>query len=141
MKEQGVRADDPEYLKIAGVLQAVKKQNDFKFKQHARQIQQYQQHQQQELQQQREQQQLQQQQQQHQQQQQQQQPQQQNGNVPQQVTNGINGMSAHTFKYGLILMDCVQDKVSMPPTRVHRLAKPPLLLRLVYPTTNIPLPP
>lgn len=139
MKEQGVRADDPEYLKIAGVLQAVKKQNDFKCKQ-ARQIQQYQQHQQQELQQQREQQQLQQQLQQQQQQHQQQQ-QQQNGNVPQQVTNGINGMSAHTFKYGLILMDCVQDKVSMPPSRVHRLAKPPLLLRLVYPTTNIPLPP
>ncbi|KAA6412012.1 MAG: RSC complex subunit (Sth1) [Lasallia pustulata] len=96
MKEQGVRADDPEYLKIAGVLQAVKKQNDFKCKQ-ARQIQQYQQHQQQELQQQREQQQLQQQLQQQQQQHQQQQ-QQQNGNVPQQVTNGINGQGLNATK-------------------------------------------
>lgn len=69
MKEQGVRQDDPEYLKAHNLLTAISQQQQF-----ARQRQAYAQQQQQ------------------QQQAQHRQQQQQNGSTVQATTNGINGM-------------------------------------------------
>lgn len=136
MKEQGLRPDDPEYLRITGVLQAVSRQNEMvKYKQQS-QIRQIHQYQQQQLVDQRQQRELQ-----RQQDQQQQQQQQQNGNVPQPAANGINGMHAHTLKYRKALTKHLQDKVPMLLLRVHQRVKPPLLLHLVRPATSIPLPP
>lgn len=94
MKEQGVRSDDPEFLKVTNLLQAITRHNEFakQKQQHQRQIQQYQQ-QQQQVDQQRQQQEL----------QQQSEQQQHNGNVAQPNSNGINGMYAHTLRYQTVL--------------------------------------
>lgn len=96
MKEQGVRSDDPELLKVTNLLQAITRHNEFakqKQQHQIRQIQQYQQQQQQQVDQQRQQQEL----------QQQSEQQQHNGNVAQPIANGINGMYAHTLRYQTVL--------------------------------------
>lgn len=98
MKEQGVRSDDPELLKVTNLLQAISRHNEFAKQKQQQQIRQIQQYQQQQLvDQQRQQQEL----------QQQSEQQQHNGSVSQPVANGINGMYARTLRYRTILTENV----------------------------------